>query len=640
MTMSDMSLYFLPLLPVLGVLVNGLPGTRFSQRMVAAVALTAVGLPLLIAAGLCYRMILAPASGKIVTATLYRWLSTKAVSIDIGFLLDPLSMVMVLVVLFIGFLIHIYSVSYMKEDPGFRRFFVYLNLFIFFMVTLVMADNLVLMFVGWEGVGLCSYLLIGFWHEKKSAADAGRKAFVVNRIGDYGFILGILLMIVTFHTVKFSELSTILMSHHGIPDGALTMTALLLFIGAMGKSAQFPLHVWLPNAMEGPTPVSALIHAATMVNAGVYFMCRLSPLLLQAPYILTIIAVVGLITAVYAALSALGQNDIKKVLAYSTISQIGFMFIAVGSGMFTAGMFHLVTHGIFKGLLFLGAGAVMHALHGELNIYNMGNLSGRIKAVSVTFFIGLLALGGIFPLSGFFSKDAILWGVFEHYGVWYWLPAVLGALLTALYCGKLFGVAFLGQQQFSGKIHKPDAVITVPLVILALCAIGTGVFGLPMFTPNTLFARILGPSFLPAEGGYGIAAAGGSHSLEVMLTVAVSIVVIAAFIITLRIFSSHRDRAIRFSLSHGETAEFLHAGFRMDGLYDRLWVRPYRWSAQICHTVMDRIIIDGTVNGTGRMAAEAGRLSSALHSGHLRYYAVSILLGVFVFVGVTYLLFP
>lgn len=638
--MSDMSLYFLPLVPALGVLINGLAGKRFNRHMIATVALTAVGVPLLIATWLCYRMILAPVAAKTMTATLYGWISTTTVSIDIGLLLDPLSMVMALVVLFIGFLIHIYSVGYMKDDPGFRRFFVYLNLFIFFMIILVMADNLALMFVGWEGVGLCSYLLIGFWHEKKSAADAGRKAFVVNRIGDFGFILGILLVIVTFHTVQFSDMSTILASHHGIPNQTLTITALLLFVGAMGKSAQFPLHVWLPDAMEGPTPVSALIHAATMVNAGVYFMCRMAPLLQQAPNILTIIAVIGLITAVYAALSALGQDDIKKVLAYSTISQIGFMFIAVGSGIFTAGMFHLVTHGIFKGLLFLAAGAVMHALHGELNIYNMGGLSGRVKIVSATFFIGLLALAGIFPLSGFFSKDAILWGAFEHYGTWYWLLSVIGALVTALYCGKLFGVAFLGKQQFSGTIHKPDAFITIPLVILAFCAFGTGVFGLPMFTPDTLFARIMESSFVPAEAGHAVAATGGSHTLEILLTIAVSIVVIAVFIITLRIFSIHRDRAALFSASHRKTGEFLHAGFLMDGLYDLLWVRPYEWIARICHTVMDRIIIDGTVNGAGKMTNATGRVFSALHSGQLRYYAVSILTGVFALVSVTYLLFP
>lgn len=635
-----MSLYFLPLAPALGVLINGLAGKHFSRQMIAIVAVTAVGVPLLIAGWLCYQMILAPATTKAMTATLYQWISTTAVSINIGLLLDPLSMVMVLVVLFIGFFIHIYSVVYMKEDPGFRRFFVYMNLFIFFMIILVMADNLALMFVGWEGVGLCSYLLIGFRHEKKSAADAGRKAFVVNRIGDFGFILGILLVIVTFHTVQFSELSKILASHHGISNLTLTIAALLLFTGAMGKSAQFPLHVWLPDAMEGPTPVSALIHAATMVNAGVYFMCRMAPLLQQAPYVLTFIAVIGLITAVYAALSALGQDDIKKVLAYSTISQIGFMFIAVGSGIFTAGMFHLVTHGIFKGLLFLGAGAVMHALHGELNIYNMGDLSGHLKIVAATFFIGLLALAGIFPLSGFFSKDAILWGAFEQYGSWYWLLAVVGALITALYCGKLFGVAFLGKQNFSGTIHKPDAVITMPLAVLAFCAVGTGVFGLPMFTPNTLFSRIMGSSFAPTEAGHAVAVAAGSHTLEIVLTVAVSIIVITVFIIALRIFSIHRDKAALFSASYRKTGEFLHAGFGMDGLYDLLWVRPYEWIAQICHTVIDRIIIDGTVNGTGKMANATGGLFSALHSGQLRYYAVSILAGVFTFVSVTYFLIP
>lgn len=636
--MEQQILYLIILTPALGVLINGLLGSRFAERVISAVAVTAVGLPLVLSLILFYRLFRAPPPEKMVTATLYRWLSTGDLNIDIGFLLDPLAMVMALVVLFVGFVIHVYSTSYMRGDPGFRRFFVCMNLFIFFMLILVLADNLVLLFVGWEGVGLCSYLLIGFWYEKTSAANAGRKAFIVNRIGDCGFILGILLVAITFQTVSFSEIREILAGNHAIPVFTLTMISLLLFMGAVGKSAQFPLHVWLPDAMEGPTPVSALIHAATMVNAGVYFMCRIVPVVLQAPSVLPVIAAVGLITAVYAALSALGQTDIKRVLAYSTISQIGFMFVAVGSGIYIAGIFHLVTHGIFKGLLFLGAGAVMHSLDGELNIYRMGGLSNLLPAVSLTFLVGLLALGGIFPLSGFFSKDAILWGSFERYGIWYWLIAVIGALVTALYCGKLFGMAFLGRRTFDKSIHQPDSTVTGPLILLALCAIALSVLGLPLFTKKTYFSRFVEASFVAPPGGFTVDFVFHPHSLEVILTVIMAIGALVAFIIALRGFSAHRERTLQFEQSHPKTAMLMQTGFWWDRIYEIIWVRPFTLIARICSAIMDGLIIDGAVNGVGRLATRVGQFFAMMQSGYIRYYAVSIVLGMFLLVGIAYLL--
>ncbi|MCU0531718.1 MAG: NADH-quinone oxidoreductase subunit L, partial [Syntrophales bacterium] len=397
----------LPALPALGALANGLLGASWRDRTIAAVAAGSVGLALAAALALLAEMLSGPAD-RAFSVTLWRWLTDGALRIETGFVLDRLAMVMVMVILFVGFLIHLYSADYMKGDPGYRRFFVCLNLFVFFMLVLVLADNLVVTFVGWEGVGLCSYLLIGFWHEKTAACDAGRKAFVVNRIGDYGFLLGTLLAAVSFGTVNYGDLARLLAEGPAVSGGIVAAVALLLFMGAMGKSAQFPLHVWLPDAMEGPTPVSALIHAATMVNAGVYLMCRMAPFLEKAPAVLPVIAAVGLVTALYASFSALGQRDIKRVLAYSTVSQIGYMFVALGCGLWAAGMFHLLTHGIFKGLLFLAAGAVIHALDGEQDLSRMGGLMKDLPAVSVTFIAGLMALAGIFPLSGFVSKDAIL----------------------------------------------------------------------------------------------------------------------------------------------------------------------------------------------------------------------------------------
>ena len=488
--MPPESIWILPALPALGALANGLLGAAWRDRTVAAVAVGAVGLALAAALALMAEM-LTGADDRIFSVTLWRWLTDGTLRIEAGLVLDRLAMVMVMVVLFVGFLIHLYSVDYMRGDAGYRRFFVCLNLFVFFMLVLVLGDNLVVTFVGWEGVGLCSYLLIGFWYEKTPASDAGRKAFIVNRIGDFGFLLGILLAAVTFGTVHYGELARLLAAGPTVPGDVVAAVALLLFMGAMGKSAQFPLHVWLPDAMEGPMPVSALIHAATMVNAGVYLMCRMAPLLERAPAVLPVIAAVGLLTALYAALSALGQRDIKRVLAYSTVSQIGYMFVALGCGLWAAGMFHLLTHGIFKGLLFLAAGAVIHALDGEQDLSRMGGLLKDLPAVSVTFIAGLLALAGVFPLSGFVSKDAILWGGFEHYGVFFWLAAFGGALATALYSAKLLS-AFLGPRRADGRPHRPGPVIVAPLTVLAVFALLAGIPGLPLSTRDTFFARFLG----------------------------------------------------------------------------------------------------------------------------------------------------
>ncbi len=633
------AIYLLPLLPAIGVLINGLLGKRFGDKTVAFVACTSVGLSLILAIGMLYQMIIADPAHRVITSSLYRWISDGSLQINVGFLIDPLAMAMIMVVTFVGFVIHFYSIGYMEGDSGYRRYFVCLNLFIFFMLVLVMGDNLILTFVGWEGVGLCSYLLIGHWYEKKSASDAGRKAFVVNRVGDFGFMLGILLVIVTFQTVNFAELKTILAGNHGISTATLAIISLLLFAGAIGKSAQFPLHVWLPDAMEGPTPVSALIHAATMVNAGVYFMCRIFPFLQQSQFVLPIIALVGMITAVYAACCAVGQKDIKKVLAYSTISQIGYMFMAVGCGIYVAGMFHLVAHGVFKGLLFLGSGAVIHAVKGEQNIANMGGLIKTIPVTAITFLIGLLALAGIFPMAGFFSKDAIIMGGYETYGIVYWLFGFGGAILTALYCGKLFGMAFLGESNFTGHVHKPNFFFKAPLVILAVCAVFLGILGLPMFTKNTYFAQFMGSSFNLGAGGHAAEGHGVSLSLEIAFTLIVSVFAISAIVLALFMYSKHRKKMIDFESRHEGLMMFLFKGFWIDKVYDTIWVRPLKWISNYSNNVCDKKIVDGAVNGTGKIAMEAGKTLARMQSGYVRQYAVSIIFGVFVLVGITVMFF-
>ncbi|MCK9229220.1 MAG: NADH-quinone oxidoreductase subunit L [Syntrophales bacterium] len=629
--MSPALAYMLPLFPLVGVLLNGSAGVRFNSKTVSLVACAAVGLPLLAALALLVSMAGLPGDERVLTVTLYTWISQAGFTVSFGFLVDTLSMTMILVVLFVGFFIHLYSIGYMEGDPGYRRFFVYLNLFIFFMLLLVMADNLILTFLGWEGVGLCSYLLIGFWFEKKSAADAGRKAFVVNRIGDMGFMLGILMTVLLFQTVNYQELHRALEGSHGMAVTLPAVTALLFFIGAMGKSAQFPLHVWLPDAMEGPTPVSALIHAATMVNAGVYFMCRMFPLLAQAGIALPVIAAVGAFTAIYAALSAVGQTDIKKVLAYSTVSQIGYMFMAVGSGMYMAGMFHLVTHGIFKGLLFLGAGAVIHALRGEQETAAMGGLLKRLSLTSATFLLGLLALAGIFPMSGFFSKEVIIWGGFERYGLFYWFLGFGGAVITALYCGKLFGLAFLGEGTYDGSIHKPGYSMTVPLAVLGFCAATFGVFNLPMLAGKTIFGNFMASTLPPAQTGDPAV----SHALETAMLLIVSIVVVVVLLAAMRLYSRRRNYMVQLEENNAGLMNLLFSGFRMDHLHDALLVGPFKRLAAFSSTVLDTIIIDGLVNRAGAAALAAGRLFALLQRGTVTAYALFIAAGIVLFLGIT-----
>jgi NADH-quinone oxidoreductase subunit L len=425
------TLWLIPLWPLLGSLINGLWRRHLSETSVAYIACGAVGLSFFCSLIAFFALFSLPSQGRALEVVIYQWVTSGDFQAAMGFLLDPLSMVMILVVTGVGLLIHIYSIGYMHGEAGFQRYFAYLNLFIFSMLLLVMGNNFLLMFLGWEGVGLCSYLLIGFWFTRQAAADAGKKAFIVNRVGDFGFILGVFLIFSTFGSIQFSEVFGNA-TQRLVPGGAVaTAIALLLFLGATGKSAQIPLYVWLPDAMEGPTPVSALIHAATMVTAGVYMVARCSVLYLLAPGAMVVVLIVGLLTALMAASIALVQTDIKRVLAYSTISQLGYMFVACGVGAFTTGIFHLATHACFKALLFLGAGSVIHALDGEQDIRRMGGLKEHMPITYMTFLVASLAIAGVFPFAGFFSKDEILWAALTEGNFLVWLLAAIVAVMTS-----------------------------------------------------------------------------------------------------------------------------------------------------------------------------------------------------------------
>jgi len=516
-------LWLIPLFPLATAALMLFFGRRLPNAGVSVLCVGSVGLSFIYAAGAVIQLLAAEPEHRVAQQIMFEWLTPGPMQMtgghaipfvaDWGFLLDPLSCVMVLVVTGVGFLIHLYSVGYMAHEGGYYRFFGYMNLFMFAMLTLVLANNMVLMFVGWEGVGLCSYLLIGFYFLKKSASDAGKKAFIVNRIGDAGFILGILLTAVTLGTIRFTSqglpdaegASGILQAlkaavdAHALAYGApvLTGIALLLFVGAMGKSAQIPLYVWLPDAMEGPTPVSALIHAATMVTAGVYMVARMNAVYQLAPFAMDVVAVVGAVTAIFAASIALVQNDIKKVLAYSTISQLGYMFLSLGVGAFAAGIFHLMTHAFFKALLFLGAGSVIHAMSGEQDLQKMGGLWNKIPITAKTFFIATLAIAGIFPFAGFFSKDEILGRAFDRYFS-LWLVGFITAGMTAFYMFRLLFLTFFGysraDEHVEKHIHESPPAMTVPLVILAGLSFIGGWIGWPgSLGGENRFERFLEP---------------------------------------------------------------------------------------------------------------------------------------------------
>jgi NADH-quinone oxidoreductase subunit L len=538
-------IWLIPLLPAFGAAAMFFFGRRLQKATVSAVCVGTIVLAFLMACGAVWQYSAWSSTPdnfqKPYQTVLYTWLGTDtghtnyathdgspaAFKADAGFLLDPLSSIWLLFVTGVGMLIHIYSTGYMAHEGGYYRFFGYLNLFMFSMLTLILANNYALMFVGWEGVGLCSYLLIGFYFHRKSATDAGNKAFIVNRIGDAGFLLGMFFIAWIFGSLRFTDVTAAARAGHFSPEtlSYITAATLLLFVGACGKSAQLPLYVWLPDAMEGPTPVSALIHAATMVTAGVYMVARSNALFMLAPTAMKTVAIVGALTAIFAASIGLVQNDIKRVLAYSTVSQLGYMFLALGVGAFAAGVFHVFTHAFFKALLFLGAGSVIHSMSGEQDMRNMGDLGHRIPTTFRTMFIATLAIAGIFPFAGFFSKDAILWETWSREGGAYrilWYVGYATALMTAFYMFRLMYLTFSGRPRMSHDvehhIHESPTSMTAPLVVLALCAIVAGWLGWPhSLGGSDRFTAFLEPVFAPeaqvlqAEGKAGQVAAGAKE---------------------------------------------------------------------------------------------------------------------------------
>ncbi len=610
---ESLHLWLIPALPLAGFLINGLFGRRLSKAAINTVALTSVTLAFLWTLRVFFA---ARGSTEPHLERYFTWIESGRLSIAVSFYLDRLTLVMLLVVTGIGTIIHFYSVGYMAHDGGYYRFFAYLNLFMFFMLVLVLAASYPLMFVGWEGVGLASFLLIGFWFRKQSATDAGNKAFLVNRIGDFGFSLGMFLMFVTFRSLDFQ---TVFSKASTADVATLTVICLLLFVGATGKSAQVPLYVWLPDAMEGPTPVSALIHAATMVTAGVYMVARSAPLFSRAPLAMDVVAVVGLLTAFFAATIGLLQTDIKKVLAYSTVSQLGYMFLALGVGGFAAAIFHLMTHAFFKALLFLGSGSVIHALSGEQDMRRMGALAKRIPITHATFLIGALAIAGVPPLAGFFSKDEILVHAYARSPVLFAI-GVVTALLTAFYVFRAVFLTFYGTSRVSPEaehhLHESPAIMTAPLALLALGSIGAGWIGL---------GHWLSPVF---EGATREAALG--HGLETTLMVVSVLFGLLGIALAWWIYVRRPETAAE----PGALARLIQHKYYVDEIYAAGIVRPLlAISTTVLWRVLDVGMIDGSVNRVGRRAIGAGDILRRLQSGNLRSYAGWVVLGAIVVIA-------
>jgi NADH-quinone oxidoreductase subunit L len=666
--------------PLAGAVINGLIAILYSHKEQGpsekVVAFFGCLAPLVsvAAALMVFRQLIGlEESHRLVEQTLFPWILSGALNIEFGFFVDALSIVMVLVVTIVGTIIHFYSIGYMHGDRGFARYFAYLNLFMFAMLTLVTGKNLPLLFVGWEGVGLCSYLLIGFWYSDINNAAAGKKAFIVNRIGDFAFLIGMfILYLATLEhgagTLDFGGLRQLVAAHPDTFTGIATAAGILLFIGACGKSAQIPLYVWLPDAMAGPTPVSALIHAATMVTAGVYMIARLSFIYTLSPTAMAVVASVGALTAIFAATIGICQRDIKKVLAYSTISQLGYMFVAVGVGAFSAGIFHLMTHAFFKACLFLGAGSVIHAMSGDQDMFNMGGLSKHMKITSGTFLVASLAIAGLPPLAGFFSKDEILWLTFNSSLSPAWLPKLLwvvgfiAAGVTAFYVFRAVFLTFYGKKRLSPEaeahIHESPASMTLPLVLLAAGSVFVGFLGVPaVLGGSNLFHHWLSPvvgavapvgeaahsaaevvghevSHSLAEGtalaGHGAAdASHGSHSLEVLLMVLSVLVGLTGIFIARMLYISKTDLPARITAKLSGLHRLVFNKYYIDELYENLFVKPgYFLSEKVFFRIVDAGIIDGIVNGLGISVRIFGTVIRLVQTGVVRTYALFIVFGI------------
>ena len=616
--------WLIPILPLIGFLIIGLGGKKLSKNLVTMVGcgsiLAAFGLSL----GIFFQL-----HGTTQVIKLSEWISTGRLHIDFAFLIDPLSVLFMLIITGVGFLIHVYSVGYMKDDEKYDRFFAYLNLFVFFMLFLVMGSNYLVMFVGWEGVGLCSYLLIGFWFKNTEYNNAAKKAFIVNRIGDLGFLLGMILIYITFNSLNFDTV------FKGVHDNAYNkeiynLIGILLFIGACGKSAQIPLYTWLPDAMAGPTPVSALIHAATMVTAGVYMIARSAVIFVNAPVASEVVAIVGVCTALFAATIGLFQNDIKKVLAYSTVSQLGYMFLGLGVGAFTGGVFHVMTHAFFKALLFLGAGSVIHAMSGEQDIRKMGGLKKALPITHLTFLIATIAISGLPPFSGFFSKDEILAAAYEHNKI-YWILGVIGSMLTAFYMFGLYFLTFHGK--FRGThdqehhLHESPKTMTVPLVILAILAAAGGFLGIPNGEQHLLY-KFLEPAYGYASTWMDRPKAFSMDEARLMIIAVLS--ACAAIYVAWFVYKKKNMIPIQNEIDMPKYQRVIYHKYYVDEFYNAIVRKPMDWISDKGYKYFENKVVDGFVNGVGTVVKWSGGILRYAQSGNIGFYMFAMTIAIII----------
>ncbi len=616
-----------PILPLLGFVIVGLGGKKLSKSLSGWIASGVVLISFVVSLILFFH--LNQNSEQEVSIKLFDWIAAGRFSADLTLMVDPLTSIFLLVITGVGFLIHLYSIGYMHDDEGHNKFFSYLNLFVFFMLLLVMGSNFLVMYVGWEGVGLCSYLLIGFWHKNNSYNNAAKKAFIVNRIGDLGFLLGMFLIYVTFGSLNYSEVFS-QAKFYVSDEPVLIAITLLLFVGAVGKSAQLPLYTWLPDAMAGPTPVSALIHAATMVTAGIYMVARSNILYTLAPTSLHIVALIGVITAVFAATIGLLQNDIKKVLAYSTVSQLGYMFLALGMGAYTTAVFHVVTHAFFKALLFLGAGSVIHAMGGEQDIRKMGGLKSHLPTTYLTFLIGTIAISGIPPFAGFFSKDEILAHAFAHNKI-FWLLGLGGSVLTAFYMFRLLYLTFFGsfrgthhQQQ---HLHESPKSITIPLIVLAALSVVGGFIGLPeAFHTKHLLKSFLSPVF--ADSDLRMLPAEITHATEYALMALAIIIVIVVVLLARNKYVVKGELPLQDGAPMTALPKLIAHKYYVDEIYDSFIVKPLHWIGTIFYRFMDIQVIDALVNFVGKATVWSSDRVRLIQTGKIGYYVFVMVLSV------------
>ncbi|MCI0920593.1 NADH-quinone oxidoreductase subunit L [Sphingobacterium rhinopitheci] len=624
-------IWLIPLIPLIGFLINGLGQKVLSKTLIGIIGSGVVLASFLLSCVLFGMVMDARDAGGdgVFTYQLFEWIAVGDFKLNFSFLLDPLSSLMLLIITGIGFLIHLYSISYMSHETGFGKFFAYLNLFIFFMLLLVLGSNYLIMFIGWEGVGLCSYLLIGFWYKNSNYASAAKKAFVMNRIGDLGFLIAVFAIIAAFGSLEYA---TVFQSASTLPlgDTTLLLITLLLFVAATGKSAQIPLFTWLPDAMAGPTPVSALIHAATMVTAGIYMIVRSNILFTLSPITMQIIAIIGVLTALVAAFIALTQNDIKKVLAYSTVSQLGYMFLALGVGAFTGAFFHVITHAFFKALLFLGAGSVIHGMSDEQDMRKMGGLKSKMPITFVTMLIGTIAISGIPPLSGFFSKDEILAFAFVSNPL-LWGLGFLTALCTSFYMFRLLFLTFYGKfrgtEDQKHHVHESPWHMTFPLIVLAILATIGGALNIPeALHGGHWLANFLSPIYTYSNAI--VEPTLVDHSTEYILmgisAVAAVIMAVAAYIKYVQKQRIPGDDKVQHGLLHKLSYHKLY----IDEIYNALIVKPLNGLSRLLYTFLDRAVIDGFVNGVGSFIESSGRGIRQLQSGYVGFYIFMMVIGV------------